>query len=91
MIPCSCAASSASAICFAIGSAWSTGKRPGRDPIGERRALDQLHDQGAHAAGVFESMDLRDVRMIERGEHVRFAAEPREAVGIVGNGSAAGP
>ena len=43
--------------------------RRGRDPIGERRALDQFHDQGSDAAAVLESMDLRDVRMIERGEH----------------------
>ena len=49
------------------------------------RALDQFHDQGS-CAGVFEAMDLRDVRMIERGEHLRFTTEAREAIGIVGNG-----
>ena len=37
MMPCSCAASSASAICFAIGSASSSGIGPLRDPLGERR------------------------------------------------------
>ena len=31
-------------------------------------------------------MDLRDVRMIEGGEHLRFTTEAREAIGIVGNG-----
>ena len=66
------------------------GNGPLRDPIGERRAFDQLHDQGSYAAGVFEAMDLRDVRMIERGEHLRFTTEAREAIGIVGNGAAAG-
>jgi hypothetical protein len=41
------------------------GNRPLRDPIGERRAFDQLHDQGVEAVGILEAMDLRDVRMIE--------------------------
>ena len=45
MMPCSCAASSASAICRAIGSASSSGNRTARDAIGERLALDQLHHQ----------------------------------------------
>ena len=43
--------------------------RPVRDPIGERRPLDQLHHQRVQAAGVFEAVDLRDVRMIQRREH----------------------
>ena len=47
MIPCSCAASRASAICFAIGSASSIGDRHPRDPLGERRSLDQFHDERA--------------------------------------------
>ena len=37
------------------------------------------------AAGVFEAVDLRDVRMIERREHLRFTTETREAIGIVGD------
>ena len=61
--------------------------RRGRDPIGERRAIDQLHDQCVQRRpALFEAIDLRDVRMIEDGEQLRFATEPREAVGIVGNG-----
>ena len=59
--------------------------RRARDPIGERRALDQFHDQGSYAAGVFEAVDLRDVRMIERGEHLRFTTEAGEAIGIAGD------
>jgi hypothetical protein len=31
-------------------------------------------------------MDLRDVRMIEGGEHLRFTTEACEAIGIVSNG-----
>src|SRR5688572_29257380 len=30
----------------------------------------------------FDSVNPRDVRVIERGEHLRFAREPREAIGI---------
>ena len=57
-----------------------------RDSVGERRAFDQLHHQGVLAAGIFEAVDLRDVRMIEGREELRFAAEPCEAIGIVGDG-----
>ena len=60
--------------------------RPARDPIGERRALDQLHHQGADAIGFFEPVDLGDVPMIERGEHLRLPLETRQALGIAGNG-----
>ena len=35
---------------------------------------------------VFEAVDLRDVRMIEGGEHLRFTREARQAIGIVGEG-----
>ena len=59
--------------------------RPADDPIGERRALDQLHHQGVYAVGVFEPVDLRDVRMIERREHPRFSPEAGEAIGIAGD------
>ena len=62
------------------------GNRPADDPIGERRALDQLHHQGVYAVGVFEPVDLRDVRMIERREHPRFSPEAGEAIGIAGDG-----
>ena len=36
-----------------------------RDPVGERRPVDQFQNQGWHAAGIFEAIDLRDVWMIE--------------------------
>ena len=49
MMPCSWAASSASAICFAMGSASSTGIGPSRDAICERRPLDQFHHESRHA------------------------------------------
>ena len=46
MIPCSCAASSASAICFAIGSASSSGIGAARDAIGESSALRPVPSRG---------------------------------------------
>ena len=31
-------------------------------------------------------MDLRNVRVVERCQHLRLAFEPREAIGVVGDG-----
>ena len=50
----------------------------------EGDALDELHHEGAHAARFFQTMNLRDVGMIEGGQHFRFTLEPREAFGIAG-------
>ena len=68
MMPCSCAASSASAICFAIGSASSSGIGPCAMRCDSVVALDQFHHEGVHATGFFEAVDRRDVGMIQRGE-----------------------
>ena len=54
-IPCEWAASSASAICRAIGMASSNDSWPVRDPIGERGTLDKLEDQRVDAIGFFEA------------------------------------
>ena len=125
MIPSSCAASSASAICFAMGRASSIPNRVGphqlhgagapppalraqgchalprlRCPsassvdsrlgcvlsgndVGERRPFDQFEDQRLDAVRFLESVDRRDVRMIERREDLRFALEPRETFGVL--------
>ena len=91
MIPCSCAASSASAICFAIGSASSSGNRPLRDAVRERRPLDQLHHERGDAVRSFQAVDRRDVRMIQRREDFGFALEPGQALGIGGDRLRAAP
>ena len=57
-------------------------KRALRDAVGQRRPLDELHHERARAAALFEAVDLRDVRVIERGEELRFALEAREPIGI---------
>lgn len=36
------------------------------------------------AIRILESVDGRDVRMVQRGEQVRFAAEPREPLHVAG-------
>ncbi len=82
MIPCSCAASSASAICRAIGSASSTGTGPVRDAIGERRSVDQLQHERLQRLRFFEAVDRGDVRMIQRRQDLRFPLEAREPIGI---------
>ena len=44
----------------------------------------------ADAVGVLEAVDRADVRMIQRGEHPRFALEARQAFGIGREDAAAG-
>ena len=61
MIPCSCAASSASAICLRDRQRLVERDRAARDPLRQVLALDQFHHERAHAAGFFEAVDLRDV------------------------------
>ena len=53
-----------------------------RNMRGQILALDQLHDEGSGVGGLLESVDRADVRMIERGEHVRFALKARQPVRI---------
>ena len=82
MMPFSCAASSASAIWRAIGSASSSGNGP-RHPLGQRLAFDELEHERADAFGVLEPVDRADVRMIQRRQHPRFAFEARQPLGVV--------
>ena len=84
MIPCSCAASSASAICFAIGSASSSGIAPRAMRCDRSSPSTSSITSAVDAVGFFEPVDAGDVRMIQRGEHFRFALEARESIGITG-------
>ena len=54
------------------------------DPLGKRRAFNQLHDQRMDPVRVFESVDVCDVRMVERRQHLRFALETRESLRVGG-------
>ena len=53
-----------------------------RNALRQVLALDELHDQGAHVLRLFDAVNGGDVRMIERGEHFRFALKARESIGI---------
>jgi hypothetical protein len=39
----------------------------------------------ANPIRLLEAVNVRDVRMVERGEHLRFAAEPRKTLRIAGH------
>ena len=60
--------------------------RPTRQPLGEILAVHELHDQRADAVGFFEPVNVGDVRMVERGERLRFAGEAPEPIRIGGEG-----
>ena len=91
MMPCSCAASSASAICFAIGRASSSGIAPRAMRCGEVLALDELHDERVDAVRCLPDRRWRDVRMVQRGEDLRFALEAGEPFGIAPRTRRGGP
>ena len=58
--------------------------RPLRDPVGERRSLDQLQHERPRPVALLDAVDLRDVGVVEGRENVCFALETREAIRIVG-------
>ena len=53
-----------------------------RDAVSQRLAVDQLEHQRLDTIGVLESVNRADVGMIQRGEHARFALEPRAPLSI---------
>jgi hypothetical protein len=55
-----------------------------RDPIGQRRAVDELHDEAHGPVAARDAIDMRDVRVVECGQRLGFLLEARDAVGIVG-------
>ena len=53
-------------------------RRPDRQRALEQFALDQLHHQGA----LFDPVNLRDVGMVQRSQHLGFALEAGETLGV---------
>jgi hypothetical protein len=51
-----------------------------RDPIEQRRALDEFHDERMCVAGILEAVHMCDVRMVERRQYLRFRGETAPAV-----------
>jgi hypothetical protein len=60
------------------------GHGTGRHSFGKGRSLDQFHDQGAHAIGLFKSVNRGNVGVLELGEDLGLALEARQPVGISG-------
>jgi hypothetical protein len=56
------------------------------NPVRQRRDFHQLHDERRRAVSTLESIDLSDIRMIERGEHFGLTLEACEPVGVPGEG-----
>ena len=52
------------------------------DAVRQRDSVDQLHYEGLHTVGVFESVDVRDVRMIQRSQNFGLALEAGEPIGV---------
>ena len=52
-------------------------KRTGGEAVGQRPAFDELEDQRRDIFGIRDTIDGRDVRMIERREGARLALEAR--------------
>src|SRR5688500_9121192 len=53
-----------------------------RSRIGKRRSLNERHHERRRAIGLFQSMNLRDIRMIETSEHFCLALEAGQALGV---------
>ena len=60
---------------------WADG--PGTDQITKRRTGHELHDDRRAGAGVFDAIDLGDVRMVEGCEQAGFARKPLTPIIIV--------
>jgi hypothetical protein len=54
-----------------------------REPIGERRALHELEDERRGSGAFFDTIDGRNVGMVQRREELRFAHEARAVIGCV--------
>ncbi len=95
MTPVAWAAASAPAIWTAICRASAMGNGDPRasgsgQPLLQRFAIDEFEQQKLHdtqrvaGVGFFEPVDRPDLGMVERGEHLRLAGEPRDAIRIAG-------
>ena len=61
--------------------------RAARDALRQVVALRRAPSRARDAVSFFEAVDARDVRVIQRGQHLRFALEPRQALGSAANAS----
>ena len=82
MMPFSWAACSASATWARDRQRFRYGERSSREPLHQRTAFDELEDQEACGADLFETVDRGDVRVIERGEDPRLALKAGDAIRV---------
>ena len=54
-----------------------------RDALRQIVALDEFHHQRTDTAGFFQSVNDRDVGMVQRGQGLGFTQEAREPLGVV--------
>ena len=72
--------------CAHLGCARPAGRRRSPDQFLQRRTLDVFEDQGGGVAFVFEAVDRRDVRVVQRRQHLRFPLEAGQPLGVVDEG-----
>ena len=86
MIPCSWAASRASAICFAIGSASSSGMGPRVNRCARSSPSTSSITRAVTSLRLLQPVDGGDVRVIQRGEDFCFALKPRHSFRVSNEG-----
>ena len=69
-------------MCRAIGSASSSGSGPRAIFSARVSPVYQLHHQRAHTPGLFNTMDVRDVWVVEGGKDSCLPVESREALRV---------
>jgi hypothetical protein len=57
-----------------------------RNPLRQILTFDEFHHERANASTFLEAVDVRDVRVVERREDLRFSLEAGEPIGIGGEG-----
>ena len=63
--------------------AFAQGNRSAGDSLREIVTIDEFDDESGDAVAFFESVDRRNVGMIQRREHLRFPLEAGEPLGTV--------
>ena len=81
-MPCSCAAFQRLGDLPGDRQRFLEWKRPLRDPIRERRPLDEFHDERGDATGILESVDLCDVWIVQCRQRPGLALETSQALRI---------
>src|SRR5215471_21649968 len=55
-----------------------------REPVGERLTLHQLQDESLDAVRLFETVDRRDVRMVQSRQDLRLPPKSRQPIRVRG-------